>query len=176
MSVLPSTEEFMALAVRSGTPVHNNFHRFFECWIAEQNLYLQELLAASKDDNFSNRNEDPARVEEEEQRVLRPLINRVVRHYEEYYKAKSIWVDHDVLGMLSPTWRSTLEEAFLWIGGWRPTMTFHLLYSKSGLQMEDRLSELLRDLRTGDLANISPCQLTCIDELHMKTITEEKHN
>ncbi|KAK6921941.1 Transcription factor TGA like domain [Dillenia turbinata] len=41
--------------------------------------------------------------------------------------------------MLTPPWRSSLEDAFLWIGGWRPTMAFHLLHSKSGLQLEARL-------------------------------------
>ncbi|XP_043721970.1 protein DOG1-like 4 [Telopea speciosissima] len=174
MSVLPSTAEFMTSAVRNGTPVQENFHKFFECWLAEQNHYLQELLSASKDNNNPNRNEDPARADEEEEKVLRPLINRVVRHYEEYYKAKSIWVEHDVLRMLSPTWRSKLEDAFLWIGGWRPSIAFHLLYSKSGLQLENHLTELFRGLRTGDLADLSPSQLTRIDELQRKTIREEK--
>lgn len=53
-------------------------------------------------------------------------------------------------------------------------MAFHLLYSKSGLQLEARLSELLSGLRTGDLGDLSPHQLNRVDELQRKTIREEK--
>ncbi|XP_031108747.1 uncharacterized protein LOC116013241 [Ipomoea triloba] len=67
-----------------------------------------------------------------------------------------------------------MENAFMWIEGWRPSMAFHLLYCKSGLQLEPRLSELLSGLKTGDLGDLSPDQLTRIDELQRKMIMEEK--
>ncbi|OVA07935.1 Transcription factor TGA like domain [Macleaya cordata] len=76
--------------------------------------------------------------------------------------------------MLSPSWRSSLEEAFLWIGGWRPSMAFHLLYSKSGLQLEARLDDIIHGLSTGDLADLSASQLVSVDELQRRTIKEEK--
>nr|GLL19713.1 protein DOG1-like 3 [Ipomoea trifida] len=79
--------------------------------------------------------------------------------------------------MLTPSWRSKMENAFMWIGGWRPSMAFHLLYFKSGLQLEPRLSELLSGLKTGDLGDLSPDQLTRIrgcNKLQRKTIMEEK--
>ncbi|KAL9234995.1 hypothetical protein vseg_009801 [Gypsophila vaccaria] len=76
--------------------------------------------------------------------------------------------------MMSPAWRSHLEDAFLWIGGWRPSMAFHLLYSASGLQLEAGLSELLSGLNTGDLADLSPSQLDRVNKLHRRTIKEEK--
>ncbi|KAK4378636.1 hypothetical protein RND71_000498 [Anisodus tanguticus] len=76
--------------------------------------------------------------------------------------------------MLNPSWRSNLEGAFLWIGGWRPSMTFHLLYSKSGWQLEARLPELIKGIRTGDLGDLKPSQVGKVDELHKKTIREEK--
>ncbi|KAL2469944.1 3-dehydrosphinganine reductase TSC10A [Abeliophyllum distichum] len=72
------------------------------------------------------------------------------------------------------SWRSSLEDAFLWIGGWWPSMTFHLLYSKSGLQLEARLAEFIRGLSTGDLGDLSPCQLQLVNELQKNTIMKEK--
>ncbi|CAN0891106.1 Protein DOG1-like 3 [Linum grandiflorum] len=95
-------------------------------------------------------------------------------HYEHYYKVKSAWAHHDVKSMLSPSWRSSLEDAFLWIGGWRPSMAFHLLYSKSGLQLETKLHDLIRGLTTADLSDISAAQLRRIDELQRATIRDEK--
>ncbi|KAL2521260.1 protein DOG1-like 3 [Forsythia ovata] len=53
-------------------------------------------------------------------------------------------------------------------------MTFHLLYSKSGMQLEARLDELIRGLSTGDLGDLSPCQLQQVNELHKNTIKKEK--
>ncbi|CAI9753044.1 unnamed protein product [Fraxinus pennsylvanica] len=74
----------------------------------------------------------------------------------------------------SPSWKSSLEDAFLWIGGWRPSITYHLLYSKSGLQLEARLAELIRGLSTGDLGDLYPNQLHQVNELQKDTIREER--
>ncbi|KAK9167499.1 hypothetical protein Scep_002690 [Stephania cephalantha] len=128
--------------------------------------HLNDLITAASTVN----NDD------QQQGLLSPLVNRVIRHYEHYYKAKSRWVDRDVLAMLAPSWRSTLEDAFLWLGGWRPTMAFHLLYSKSGIQMETRLAELTRGLGIGktDLGGLSPSQLSKADELQRRTVREER--
>ncbi|MCD7456175.1 hypothetical protein HAX54_030790 [Datura stramonium] len=136
-----------------------SFHKVFESWLIKQNQDLDQLVDASKDNN---------------NRMLSPLIQRVMKHYEEYYREKSRYAKADVLGMLHPSWRSNLEDAFLWIGGWRPSMAFHLLYSKSGIQLEANLHELIRGISTGDLGNISDNQLGKIDELQSKTIREER--
>lgn len=151
----------------SGVPCCNkntseseNFHKFFECWIAEQDQHLKELFAAESSNH----------TDEE----LQALIDKVVEHYEYYYKAKSSYAKQEVLAMFSPTWMSSLEEAFLWIGGWRPSMAFHLLYSKSGLQFEARLNELLQGLKTHDLGDLSASQLAKFDEMQRKTILEER--
>lgn len=145
----------------------NTFHKFFETWLAEQNQELKELVSASRDVSKDNN----IVVEE---RVLVPLIERVIQHYEGYYGEKSKYTKEDVFGMLNPTWRSNLEGAFLWIGGWRPSMAFHMLYSKSGLQFEPRLPQLIRGITTGDLGDLSPDQISKVDELQKKTIREEK--
>ncbi|KAI4343483.1 hypothetical protein L6164_010824 [Bauhinia variegata] len=135
-----------------------SFHNFFDCWLAEQNQHLQELFAAAST--------HAADVQ---------LIERVIKHYESYYMTKSKWTKTNVLRMLSPTWRSSLEEAFLWIGGWRPSMAFHLLYSKSGLQFEASLKELIQGLEEAcDLGSLSAAQLAQMDELHRRTVMEER--
>ncbi|XP_052190556.1 protein DOG1-like 4 [Diospyros lotus] len=136
------------------------FHKFFNCWITEQDCLLQELTsaAASNDDDT----------------VLRPLVVRVLQHYEHYYGAKSRWARDDIFSMFSPSWTTTLENAFLWIGGWRPSMAFHLLFSKSGLQLEQALEVLIRGLCSGDLADLSPAQVSQADNLQRHTIREEK--
>ncbi|OWM69412.1 hypothetical protein CDL15_Pgr013873 [Punica granatum] len=159
----------MASAIRNGSSARETFHKFFECWLIEQNQYLQELISASSAAAASTNADHP-----NHDAILQPLIDRVVRHYDHYYRAKSQCREQDVLSMFSPSWRSSLEDAFLWVGGWRPSMAFHLLYSKSGLQVEAQLADLIRGLSTRDLADLSPNQLSQVDELHRRTISKEK--
>ncbi|ESW31872.1 hypothetical protein PHAVU_002G275400 [Phaseolus vulgaris] len=131
-----------------------SFHHFFEGWISEQNQHLKDLLVVGEE--------------------LQSVKDKVVEHYESYYKTKSRCAKQDVLAMLSPTWTSSLEDAFLWIGGWRPSMAFHLLYSKSGLQFEARLQELVQGLRTHDLGDLSASQISQLDEMQKRVILEER--
>lgn len=148
---------------KNGLENGKSFHNTFESWLVKQNQDLDQLVRASKDDN-NNKNE----------MMLSSLIHKVVKHYEEYYREKSRYANGDILGMLHPSWRSNLEDAFLWIGGWRPSMAFHLLYSKSGIQLEPNLHDLIRGLTKGDLGNLNGDQLGKIDELQSKTIREER--
>ncbi|KAL3813072.1 hypothetical protein ACJIZ3_014340 [Penstemon smallii] len=153
---------------RNGAAERESFQNFFECWIVDQNQHLDELVSASKE------HEQNQIDQEAEQRNLRSLLKRVVKHYELYYRAKSRWAKNDVLSMFNPSWTSSLEDAFMWIGGWRPSMAFHLLYSKSGQQFEARLSDLIQGLTTGDLGDLSPTQLEQVNSLQKETIREEK--
>lgn len=175
MSVISSSAAYLSSAIRDNSPEHESFKKFFECWLSEQNQQLQDLIFTAK--SFSSTPVDEA--------ALRSLIERVMNHYECYYRTKATWSRHDVCAMLTPSWLSSLEDAFLWIGGWRPSMAFHLLYSKSGLQLEapGKLHELIRSITTTtttttttgqDLADISPEQLSRVDELQRRTIREEK--
>lgn len=140
----------------------DSFHKFFECWLTEQNQYLNQLVEGAKlDDHLTNER-------------LQALIDKVVEHYEYYYKAKAKWAKKDVLSIFSPSWLSSLEEAFLWIGGWRPSMAFHLLYSKCSLQFEARLNEQIQGLKMCDLGDLSASQLAELDDMQRKTIKEER--
>ncbi|GMH13103.1 hypothetical protein Nepgr_014944 [Nepenthes gracilis] len=144
-----------------GTSASETFKKFFEASLTEQNQLLQELISATTDSTPS-------------ESTLRQLLDRVIKHYEDYYRYKSRWAKRDVMAMMTPAWRSSLEDAFLWIGGWRPSMAFHLLYSKAGLQLEAGLDELLRGLSTGDLGDLSPAQLRRVDRLQRETIRKER--
>ncbi|KAJ8769180.1 hypothetical protein K2173_000955 [Erythroxylum novogranatense] len=95
-----------------------------------------------------------------------------MEHYEHYYKAKTRCSKVDVLSMLSPSWISSLESAFLWIGGWRPSMAFHLLYSKSGLQLEAKFSDMLGGFSTDDLADLSPAQINRKMAKHQEAVAD----
>ncbi|RWR92831.1 transcription factor TGA2-like protein [Cinnamomum micranthum f. kanehirae] len=164
MSELPERNDEEAVMSRATRNVidlkHETFDKFYEYWLVEQDRCLQQLLAA-------------ARTGDGEEDRLRHLVNEVLRHYENYYANKSRSAKKDVLAVLSPSWTSTLEEAFLWIGGWRPTVAVHLLYSKASLQLEDQLEGFLRGISTGDLGDLSPEQLGQVDGLHRRTVREE---
>ncbi|KAG6595597.1 protein DOG1-like 4 [Cucurbita moschata] len=141
------------------------FREFFENWLVEQNQYLSELISLAKANDA-----DPTTCSND----VDMLIKRVMECYEHYYKVKSHWIDQDALAMLKPTWISSLEDTFLWLGGWRPSIAFHLLYSKSGLQLEGRLPELIHGLSTGDLADLSYEQIMKTDTLQRATIKKER--
>lgn len=143
-------------------PTHNvsNFQDFYERWTVQQKHHLDDLVAASQQSQNTG--------------YLRDLVKRVVDHYEEYYRIKSHWAKQDVILMLSPTWTTSLEQAFFWIGGWRPTMAIHLLYSKSGLQLQERILDVALGLATGDLADLNANQIDQIDKLQRRTTMEER--
>ncbi|XP_057539139.1 protein DOG1-like 3 [Amaranthus tricolor] len=149
-------------------PELKSFGGFFETWLHEQERDLEELKAATKAHSESTQ------CSAELTQFQCELIRRVMSHYENYYRVKSESTTENVLGMMSPSWRSSLEDAFLWVGGWRPSIAFHLLYSVSGLQFEAGLSELLGGVSTCDLGDLSPSQLSKIDELQRQTIREER--
>ncbi|XP_031494242.1 protein DOG1-like 3 [Nymphaea colorata] len=139
----------------------SGFKAFFNQWIQEQGLQLQELKAAESDP--------------EAQHQLAPLILRVIHHYENYYKAKADATKEDVLRMYSPSWTSTLENSFMWIAGWRPSTIFHLVYTKiAGIQAEQELDDFLDEKGNEEkLTSLSPAQLMQLDELQRRTIREE---
>lgn len=155
----------------------NNFHEFFRRWLDEQNQNLKQLVTAAE--TYENRRRQLQNChqncgKDNGEFILNQLVERVVQHYDKYYERKSRCENQDVLSVLSPSWRSKLEDAFLWIGGWRPSMAFMLLYSKLGLQVEAGLDELMRSVPTGDLADLSQDQIRRVDELQMTIIDEEK--
>ncbi|KAL7159926.1 hypothetical protein ABFS83_01G060700 [Erythranthe nasuta] len=161
---LPNGTTNTAHATRGGVGEHVSFHMFFDFWMLEQNYQLQELVSATKEWGGNSV-------------LVRDVVEQVVHHYEHYYKTKSMWAKQDILSMFSPTWTSSLEKAFIWVGGWRPTTAFHLLYSKCSLQLEAAFEDyhhLPSGLNTGDLGDLSHSQMVRVDELHKSTLRKEK--
>lgn len=138
-----------------------SFQEFYRKWKDEQKQQLDLLVVASKTDSSSS---------------LSVLVSTVVAHYENYYTAKSNCAKTDVVLVLSPPWITSLEDAFVWVGGWRPTTAFHLLYSKSGIQFEAKFSAVVNAAATAtlDLGDLSSDQLRLIDQLQRSTVTEER--
>ncbi|KAG6497478.1 hypothetical protein ZIOFF_045378 [Zingiber officinale] len=67
---------------------------------------------------------------------LRRLVAKSIRHYEEYYECRRSLVPDDGPAFFSPSWCNSFENAFLWIGGCRPSMFIRLLYSLSFAVLE----------------------------------------
>lgn len=144
-------------------PSGESFAKFFECWISEQSRDLAALRAAAS--------ASPAPPDSD----LRRLVDQVLGHYEYYYRTKSAAASADVLRMFSPSWTSTTENLYLWCGGWRPTAALHLLYSKSGMQLETQLPLFLSGgSLEADLGNLCAEQLQAADQLQRRTIRRER--
>ncbi|KAG6501438.1 hypothetical protein ZIOFF_041318 [Zingiber officinale] len=67
---------------------------------------------------------------------LRRLVAKSIRQYEEYYECRRSLVPDDGPAFFSPSWCNSFENAFLWIGGCRPSMFIRLLYSLSFAVLE----------------------------------------
>ncbi|KAJ1699358.1 hypothetical protein LUZ63_007870 [Rhynchospora breviuscula] len=138
------------------------FTKFFECFLSEQSHDLSALRDAA------------TAVDPPDESSLRQLVSRVVSHYERYYETKEASAQRDINPMFSPTWTSTTENIFMWVGGWRPSAAFHLLHSKSGIQLEARLQEIIRGGVVKDLGDVSAAQMQALDRLQMETVRAER--
>lgn len=93
------------------------FHNFFDRWLQRQQSYLDQLIDFS---SSPNSHENP-----EQQRDL--IIERVLSHYQEYYKEKARTASEDVFSVFSAPWLSSFEQTFLWIAGFKPMMILCLV-------------------------------------------------
>ncbi|XP_010276977.1 PREDICTED: transcription factor TGA2 [Nelumbo nucifera] len=142
-------------------PAKTFFERFHNTWLQHLHLLLSQLSAA------------PKPTSPEDHRYLSQLADRVMTHYEDYYRIKSHAAKHDVLAMFSAPWTTSLESSLHWIAGWRPTTVFHIVYTESSVRFEAQIVDLLRGHRTGDLGDLTPRQLTRVSELQCQTVREE---
>ncbi|KAK4484668.1 hypothetical protein RD792_007257 [Penstemon davidsonii] len=141
---------------------HDQFQCCFQNWIAQQHEDLDELVNALSADS---------KITDEK---LNHLCQKGIKHFEEYYEKRSLMAKHHAPSFLSPTWCSSFENAYLWIGGCRPSISVRLVYSVCGSELNDQLTEFLRGERKGNLAEISSEQLKMINALHCKTIKAEE--
>ena len=131
------------------SPVEERFIEFYEKWMCQLEENLQRLLKVSR--------EIPHRTERE------ALVSRVSTHLKEYYNAKWAAAHEDVLAFFSPVWLSPLENAYLWVTGWKPSTAFRLIESlrQTGVPGES-------------LAEMSEEQMKKVEELRVRIRLEEE--
>ena len=131
------------------TPVGERFSEFFEKWICQLDDYLQQLLRVSKQS-----------LSAAEQQAL---VSKLTAHYKEFYTVKWTAAHEDVHAFYCPVWLSKLENAYLWLTGWKPSVIF-------------RLVESMRRTRVPGpgLAELTGQQLRKIEQLRMKIKFEEE--
>ncbi|KAK4398306.1 protein DELAY OF GERMINATION 1 [Sesamum angolense] len=136
---------------------HDHFQCCFKNWMLQQHQDLEELV------NALSPNSEVADHE------LKLLVEKGIKHFEEYRRRRALMAQHYAPSFFYPTWCTSFETAFLWIGGCRPSLVFRLVYSVCGTELSGQLSEILRGERKGNLADISAHQLEMINTLHCKT-------
>ncbi|KAJ8485359.1 hypothetical protein OPV22_017844 [Ensete ventricosum] len=145
--------------------------RFLACyeeWLGIQEADLDELLQ-SISTRHSNRDWREAE--------LRELVERCMRHYEEYHERRRGLVRDDGPTFFCPPWCNSFENSMLWAGGCRPSMFIRLIYSLSSSGLEAHL-----DTSTGravsshgeGMVGLSSSQLARVNELHQATLQEEE--
>ncbi|CAJ1961932.1 unnamed protein product [Sphenostylis stenocarpa] len=93
------------------------FSQFYENWTGKLEEILQKLL------QVSNQRTEVVKTEQE----LQALVSTVTSHLKEYYTTKWAAARADALIFFSPTWLNPLENAQLWVTGWKPSTVFRLV-------------------------------------------------
>ncbi|KAL0443609.1 UNVERIFIED_CONTAM: protein DELAY OF GERMINATION 1 [Sesamum latifolium] len=140
---------------------HDHFQCCFQNWILQQQQDLEELVNALSPNS---------KVDDDE---LNLLVEKSIKHFEEYHGRRALMAQHYAPSFFYPTWCTSFETAFFWIGGCRPSLAFRLVYSVCGTELSGQLSEILLGERKGNLADISAHQLEMINTLHCRTVREE---
>ncbi|KAK7324524.1 hypothetical protein VNO77_28148 [Canavalia gladiata] len=131
------------------------FAQFYERWFEELKELVQQLRAKDEENNKEE------------------VMQKVMRHHQNYYRAKSVAAEKDPLNVFLSPWATALERSLHWITGWRPTTAFHLIYTESSLLFESHIIDILQGLRTGDLGDLSPSQFRRVSDLQCDTVKEE---
>ncbi|XP_019193362.1 PREDICTED: protein DOG1-like 3 [Ipomoea nil] len=141
-----------------------SFQSFHETWFEQLRQLVQQLGQAPR----------PATTADHHQ-LQQEMVQKVMSHCHEYYRVKSIAAKRDILGVFTAPWATSLERSLHWIGGWRPTTVFHLIYTESSILFESHIMDILRGLRNGDLGDLTPTQLRRVSELQCETVQEENY-
>ncbi|TMW95395.1 hypothetical protein EJD97_008948 [Solanum chilense] len=140
------------------------FQKFHEEWHEHLGELVQQMTKLPKSCT-TNQDEENTKL----------LIQKVISHINEYYRVKSLAAKNDILYIFSAPWSNSLERSLYWIAGWRPTTAFHIIYSECGIHLESHITNILNGFHNGDLADLSPNQLTRFSELQCETIQQENN-
>ncbi|KAK8524538.1 hypothetical protein V6N12_029403 [Hibiscus sabdariffa] len=105
-------------AVPMKSQAGERFSEFYDKWICQLDVYLQQLLNVSKETAVI-----PTEADKQ------ALVSKLTTHYKEYYTVKWAAAHEDVLAFYCPVWLSKLENAYSWLTGWKPSMIFGMVES-----------------------------------------------
>ncbi|KAI3860906.1 hypothetical protein MKX03_033591 [Papaver bracteatum] len=137
------------------------FRICYQNWMVQQQEDLEELVEVY--------HENP-----NDEQKLRFIIDKTIKHFEEYTDKRSQLAVDDAPSFFSPTWLTSAENCYLWLGGCRPSLSIRLVYSLCGSELEAHLTEFLQGVRTGNLGELSADQLGLVSDLQCRTINEEE--
>ncbi|KAJ4893642.1 transcription factor-related [Raphanus sativus] len=141
-----------------------SFKKFQHSWVEQIHHHLNHLRSVQ------NHHRNSATGDEQR---LKEAVERAMELCREYHRAKLVTTEKDVIGLMAAPWSSALERSLHWVGDWRPTTLFHLVYTESSILFESRIVDILRGFRTGDLSDLSPSQFRTVSELQCETVKEE---
>ncbi|KAI3946551.1 hypothetical protein MKW92_038587 [Papaver armeniacum] len=131
------------------TQVQVRFTEFFEKWLHQSEANLKQLISVKR---------DPSHETEQ-----RSFISTIMNHYKGYYATKWACVHEDVLGFFSPPWLTPLENAYLWMTDWKPSLLYRLLTTLNHAEVPST-----------SLMNLTEDQLKKIEKLRLRTSLEEE--
>ncbi|KAL0452718.1 UNVERIFIED_CONTAM: protein ZW2 [Sesamum latifolium] len=117
------------------------FEAFLDQWFIDKEHYLRDLLGLIARNGCGN---------EVDEVQCKRLINRVVRHYGQYFEANARIIADNVFLVLMPTWFSSFERAYLWMGGFRPGLAYRLVINNVLDLSEEqcwRMNTLMREIK-----------------------------
>ncbi|KAK9074172.1 hypothetical protein SSX86_006769 [Deinandra increscens subsp. villosa] len=109
---------------------HQQSQCCYQNWVGQQRLDLDELVQAL---NTYPTDHD----------YLQLITKKTIDHFENYRTARAQLAKHDAPSFLAPSWGTTFENSFLWIGGCRPSLIIRLVYALCGSQLNTHLAEFL---------------------------------
>lgn len=130
--------------------VAQKFSDYYEKWMSQLEDDLTILLLVSRDRH--------------QETGYEAIVNKFTAHHKEFYMIKWALAHEDVLAFFNPVWLSPLENAYIWITGWKPSMAFRLV---------DTLSKAERQ-SGGSLRGMTEEQVKMIEALRVKIELEEE--
>ncbi|KAK4436502.1 protein ZW2 [Sesamum alatum] len=117
------------------------FEAFVDRWFINKERYLRDLLGLIQANGSNN---------EVNEVQCKCLIDQVVRHYAQYFEAQARMIAENVFLVLMPTWFSSFERAYLWMGGFRPGLAFRLVINNVldlSEQQSGRINTLMTEIK-----------------------------
>ncbi|KAK1420402.1 hypothetical protein QVD17_21962 [Tagetes erecta] len=129
------------------TPTEEKFSLFYDKWVCQLEEYLTFLVQ-----DYTHHQYDHSHYQN--------LIAKITTHHKNYYRVKWAAAHDDVCAFFTPVWLTPLENAYLWVTGWKPSAVF-------------RFVDTLRKTGTG-LVDLTEEQVKKIESLRVKIKMEEE--